>query len=324
MNFEGMYGETSRTVTLQKTVPGVSSVFVKKEPYIKRRLYIKEEPLTEEAENGQYAEQGVSSFMNTSIKEELNSEEEEGGGNEQFMKQYVVRHINTVKKEEVAEEETSEEHHLDVKFSPCHIWTDKTEDKTTTLDPNFAGYQLVGDSQMVRFGEQVLRLQRLQTPTKSGRIGICVSGQTISELHKRVRQKFYPIDKKIVLMIGTNDFLRNAEVSTMCHELSSLVKSLQESASHIVILTLPPVPKLSFREDHWTKLEKYNKHILSLDNGKNIIVGDISPLFYSASIKRCRLNLFELYFSGPTRRKDMIHLNYRGLQLIRNYILDYF
>lgn len=313
MNFQGVWAETSRTATLQKA--GVSSVFIKKEPYIK------EEPHTEEAENGQYAEQGILSFMNT-VKEEPRSEEEEGG-NGQFMEQYVLPHVNTVKKEEVTEEETSKGHHLQVKYRRSQIWTSKTEDETRTLDPNFAGYQLVGDSQMVRFGEQVLGLQRLQTPTKSARIGICVSGQTISELHRRVRQKFYPIDKKIVLMIGTNDFLRNAEVSTMCHELSSLVKSLQESASNIVILTLPPVPKLSFREDHWTKLDKYNKHILSLDNGKSIMVGDISPLFYSVSLKRCRLNLFELYFSGPTRRKDLIHLNFKGLQLIRNYILDY-
>lgn len=42
----------------------------------------------------------------------------------------------------------------------------------------------------------------------NGRIGICVSGQTISELHRRVKEKFYPMGQKIILMIGTNDFLK--------------------------------------------------------------------------------------------------------------------
>lgn len=44
---------------------------------------------------------------------------------------------------------------------------EKMEDENRTLDPSFHGYQLVGDSQMVRFGEQILGLQRLQTPTSN-------------------------------------------------------------------------------------------------------------------------------------------------------------
>lgn len=46
-----------------------------------------------------------------------------------------------------------------------------------------------------------------------GKIGICVSGQTISQLCKRVRDRFYHISDKIIVMIGTNDFLKVSKYS---------------------------------------------------------------------------------------------------------------
>lgn len=56
---------------------------------------------------------------------------------------------------------------LNCLFKEISHATETMEDEIYTLDPSFQGYQLVGDSQMVRFGEQILGLQRLQTPTSN-------------------------------------------------------------------------------------------------------------------------------------------------------------
>ncbi|XP_046687260.1 uncharacterized protein LOC124372893 [Homalodisca vitripennis] len=197
----------------------------------------------------------------------------------------------------------------------------------SSYEPALVGYQLVGDSQFCRFGQQLLGLRRVSMPNSPGRIGICVSGQTITDLHKRVKERFYPISDKIILMIGTNDFLRNLDVSIMCKELSALIETLQETVSNIVLLTLPPIPKLEKRHSsrHFALLEKYNSYIRGLENGDNVRIADVSPLYMSSlPYQKCRMHLFELFFSGPARRPDLIHLNRQGLELIRKYILDNF
>ncbi|XP_054261543.1 centrosomal protein of 164 kDa isoform X2 [Macrosteles quadrilineatus] len=189
------------------------------------------------------------------------------------------------------------------------------------VQPELIGYQMIGDSQFCRFGQQLLGLQRMPMPNCPGRIGICVSGQTITDLHKRVRDNFYPISDKIILMIGTNDFLRNVNVSRMCEELSALVKTLQKSASNIILLTLPPIPKLAKKNtNHFELLDIYNQHIRSLDNGDSLRIGDISPLYMTCPpYQSCRMHLFELFFGGPDKRHDLIHLNRLGLEVIRKY-----
>ncbi|XP_046685959.1 uncharacterized protein LOC124371665, partial [Homalodisca vitripennis] len=157
-------------------------------------------------------------------------------------------------------------------------------------------HQLIGDSQFCRFGEQLLGLRRVPTPNSSGRIGICVSGQTISDLHRRVKEKVYPISNKVILMIGTNDFLKNADISKMCRELSALIKTLQETVSSIILLTLPPIPKLEkkYGTSHFKLLEKYNSHIRSLENEDYVRIADICPLYLSSSPRqKCLMHLFE-------------------------------
>jgi len=205
--------------------------------------------------------------------------------------------------------------------------TASCESQDEGIQPELIGYQMLGDSQFCRFGQQLLGLRRVPMPGCPGRIGICVSGQTIPDLHRRVKEKFYPISDKVILMIGTNDFLRNADISTMCSELGALVRTLQETVTNLVLLTLPPIPKLEMKQNlhHFKLLDKYNNFIRSLQNGDKLRIADISPMYISSPpYKRCRMNLFEMYFNGPQRRQDMIHLNREGLEVIRKYILEHF
>uniref|UniRef100_A0A1B6MNB7 OSK domain-containing protein n=1 Tax=Graphocephala atropunctata TaxID=36148 RepID=A0A1B6MNB7_9HEMI len=227
---------------------------------------------------------------------------------------------SSVKRFKTRWSDTSTSFSRDSRYSNGRVCPVKSE-----YEPALIGYQLIGDSQFCRFGQQLLGLQRVPAPNSPGRIGICVSGQTITDLHRRVKEKFYPISDKIILMIGTNDFLRNVDVTTMCKELTALVETLLETVDNIVLLTLPPIPKLERKHSsqHFALLDKYNSHIRSLENGDSVRIADISPLYMSCPpYQKCRMHLFELFFSGPARKPDLIHLNRLGLELIRKYILE--
>uniref|UniRef100_A0A1B6JJP3 Uncharacterized protein n=1 Tax=Homalodisca liturata TaxID=320908 RepID=A0A1B6JJP3_9HEMI len=113
----------------------------------------------------------------------------------------------------------------------------------------------------------------------------------------------------------------------MCMELSALIKTLQETVRSLILLILPPIPKLEkkYGPSHFKLLEEYNGHIRSLENGEYVRVADISPLYVTSSPRQnCLMHLFERFFSRRARRPDLINLNQQGLIVTRRpkYILD--
>ncbi|XP_034243721.1 uncharacterized protein LOC117646704 isoform X1 [Thrips palmi] len=131
--------------------------------------------------------------------------------------------------------------------------------------PWIFGYQLIGDSMLLRFSQQILR----QPPILSESIrflGYCVSGQRIGDLLKRLKSGFYHIGSNVVLMIGTNDLVKNCQAEQMIHELRRVLDYLCTKAEKIVVLTLPPVPLHEHYTHHWTRLNKYNDFIRTLNN----------------------------------------------------------
>ena len=51
----------------------------------------------------------------------------------------------------------------------------------------------------------------------------------------------------------------------MRQTLRLLLEHLRRQAKRIVLLTLPPIPKIQFRPDHWEKIEKFNRFLKSLE-----------------------------------------------------------
>lgn len=58
-------------------------------------------------------------------------------------------------------------------------------------------------------------------------------------------------------------------MSAICEELTDLVSTLQETAKDIILLTLPPIPKLErkYGLKHLFQLEVFNQHIRSMHDG---------------------------------------------------------
>ncbi|KAE8738730.1 hypothetical protein FOCC_FOCC015776 [Frankliniella occidentalis] len=187
--------------------------------------------------------------------------------------------------------------------------------------PNFKGYQLIGDSMLLRFSQQLLGDNAILAESLRF-LGYCVSGQRVGDLLRRLRSGFYHLGKRVVVMIGTNDLLRSTPARQMCTELGKVVQHLKENMTEeIIILTLPPIPRLQNQTYHWQRLQQYNDYIKQLaDKGRSHITPlDISKIFTDHRISRCRLELFEMTFSD-NGRKDQIHLNNKGLKFVKDQL----
>ncbi|KAK7867463.1 hypothetical protein R5R35_009773 [Gryllus longicercus] len=185
--------------------------------------------------------------------------------------------------------------------------------------PLLDGYQLIGDSLLLRFAEQVL-FERCIYDNGMRYLGLCVSGQTIEELKERVENKFSPVGEKIILLIGTNNILQGASADDMRDSLVELLDLLDERAKRIVILTLPPIPKLENDGRFWYKFNSYNGFIKTLNiKRENVTVKDISQLFLEEGY--CNMDYFERWYDRLQRRPDLIHLNRAGLLKIKTHLL---
>lgn len=186
----------------------------------------------------------------------------------------------------------------------------------TDPHPTFLGYQLVGDSLLLRFAEQIL-FRRCIYNDGLRYLGLCVSGQTIQELTQRVESKFSPLGERIVLLIGTNNMLRDHDIKTMKASLEELLTVLLKTTRKVVMLTLPPIPKLENNENFWNKLNEYNSFVIQLSKKySNVFVEDISDLYLNEN-QECDMDYFERWFDKFQRRPDRIHLNKSGLVRLR-------
>ncbi|XP_071440445.1 uncharacterized protein [Hetaerina americana] len=177
--------------------------------------------------------------------------------------------------------------------------------------PYLGSYQLIGDSLFVRFSDQILKSPAVIGANGKFCNGHCVSGQTISELDQRLSTEFALTN--VMVLIGTNDFLRRSSFHEMQNDMKSLLNLLAYSSEKVVLLTVPPIPRLENTPGHWALWEKYNEWLKTLDNGTTIKVIDIVPLFMIKT-RTPDLKAFESHMGfGGKRRVDLIHLNRLGL-----------
>lgn len=184
----------------------------------------------------------------------------------------------------------------------------------------FKGYQLLGDSLLLRFAEHILGEPCIY---KAGLryLGLCVSGQTSQQLLKRIEGQFSPLGSKAILLIGTNDMMQGVPIEDMKCALKRLVGYLEKFMSHIVVLTLPPIPRLETQHGFWYKLVEYNSFIYELEVRSKVSVVDTHVLFLERDFKS-DVDFFERWFDDDKHRVDMVHLNKKGLLKLRNHLIN--
>lgn len=196
----------------------------------------------------------------------------------------------------------------------CYNYSSLT-DKSVDPAPLYRLYQLMGDSQFLRFSKYIN-----QSSSSVRKIQYAVSGQTIRDLYELLCQGKHPIHDRVILMIGTNNLVRRTpSLSEMKKIYSLIIGMLKSRVKQLILVTLPPVPLHKSDPKHWLTWNSFNDFIERVANGPNVKFADFgSKTLISKDI--VNTNLFELSYEG-SGNIDLIHLNKNGFNLLKN-VLD--
>ncbi|KAF2899634.1 hypothetical protein ILUMI_06543 [Ignelater luminosus] len=190
--------------------------------------------------------------------------------------------------------------------------------------PHYRDHQLLGDSQLLRFSEQILHCKANLIHAEDGkfrRLGYCVSGQTIKDLQQRILNNEYKLADKVIMLIGTNDMIQRTDMKSMFENYSSIIEMLKPKTERIVLLTVPPLPKFMYDHNVWRRLRQLNVFINEQANNENIFVVDLASLYISYS-NSTSIEYFEPLLTNKNgSKKDLIHLNSDGFKMLKA-ILD--
>ncbi|KAI5746743.1 hypothetical protein M8J77_007009 [Diaphorina citri] len=173
--------------------------------------------------------------------------------------------------------------------------------------PLFQNYQLIGDSQLVRFSELFLNCKRQYLSGSSGRVGYCIGGQRAEQLCQHLTLKTWPVYKNVILLIGTNDIKDSTDVSQWKESVKKIVDLfVSYNVQSLILLTVPPIPKLWHHVQHWTLFIEYNEFLFSLekkykDSFSSLKLIDISSIFLTNESDSSESNKLNLYVISPAR-----------------------
>lgn len=189
--------------------------------------------------------------------------------------------------------------------------------------PLYKQHQLLGDSQLMRFSTHLLGYRQKTEYTGdrcTRRVGYCVSGQRIKDLHVLLTKHDYDVEDRVIMMIGTNDLLRGGSYEKMCYDYEHILDKLQRRCSKIVLVTVPPIPRLG--NEHLAELRCFNEFIVRKGDGWKVCVVDLCGCLIDG--EDINMECFEsVYGQGP--KVDKVHLNETGFHVLRGVLnKDYF
>ncbi len=180
---------------------------------------------------------------------------------------------------------------------------------------------------MVRLANQLLKY-RIQLKLEGGkrvrRIGLCISGQSIAGLHRRIKEcQPGGLNDKIICMIGTNSIRRGLTHACCRKRLGDLVDELfEKGVKDLILCTIPPLPVHYHDTAIWKNLFGYNREIRKFAKRPNIRVCNVFINFYFPDRRidiepNVDFSCFEPTYGG-TSKVDLIHLNRKGLSKMRD------
>lgn len=178
----------------------------------------------------------------------------------------------------------------------------------------------------MRFSTKFLGHQIKYDGNRKATVGLCVGGQTISELIDKVEQNKDGLSSKVMVYIGTNDILKNKSLQDMKSDMDRLLTILVNMGKEIIVLTLPPIPKIGSDITRRERVRNFNTYLRGLDGHKQIRVIHITPAFCDVGQElKCNLEYFEreITLQGKTF-VDMVHLNRAGQTVLKKKIDEFF
>lgn len=172
----------------------------------------------------------------------------------------------------------------------------------------------MGDSQFVRFSRQLLNYENMSYR----QIQYCVSGQTILDLYTQLKREEFDVHTKVIVMIGTNDMLRNSNINDMKMRYWKLLDYLKRRTKKLILVTIPPIAKDQHKPIHWVKLQIFNEFIRKQVDGKHISCINLSDKLLIGK-NQVNLNYYEKCYNNSPK-PDLIHLNRKGFEVLKNLI----
>jgi len=189
------------------------------------------------------------------------------------------------------------------------------------LQPMLKGFQLIGDSQALRFAGSQLGFDYRMVQK---RFNLCISGIRIENMIGILRNSYIRTNKYVILIIGCNHFHKkktkdNEYIDVDVDEIEQLYDSLiaelkARGCLKILAVTLPPF--LCYFQDgrHKKSIKDFNRRLKSkADDIVNII--DICPHFLYNHKKSIRRNMYTHYYY-PSGRKDDLHWSHEAFKII--------
>ena len=122
---------------------------------------------------------------------------------------------------------------------------------------------------------------------------------------------------KIIVMVGTDDLLNDADLYKLCGEYEEMVHYLSQTCSKIVLVTVPPIPRLTHDRRLWNAMVQFNDFVKELGVRLNVNVVDFNKYLCVGYQRTCK-DYFE-------EGEDAVYLNHSGRQLLRAAIdIEYF
>ena len=170
------------------------------------------------------------------------------------------------------------------------------------------GYTLLGDSQLQRFA----RFCSLDD-------SFCFPGCVISELKIHLKNSSTP--KKAILLIGSNDLLKDTAIPDLKRDYISLVRYLLRNCDKVVLTLCPVIPRKVYERRHWQALNYLNSLVFSFKGHHKVSIVDLKTHSSKALLKP---HFFEKYFYNG--RVDQLHLNktafYNLYQLLQTACIE--
>lgn len=137
-----------------------------------------------------------------------------------------------------------------------------------------------------------------------------------------------PIGVNQMISLGTNDLLYGRPILDAIGDMKELVNYLIDLKTNIILLTLPPIPKLANEDPyHYDSLMTFNdtlKKLAKLHTEVSII--DLEPHFRINKVQNnCKLELFKKVINFKAEKKvDLVHLNEKGFEVVKREIDSFF
>ncbi|KYN09041.1 PREDICTED: maternal effect protein oskar-like [Trachymyrmex cornetzi] len=186
---------------------------------------------------------------------------------------------------------TEEENH-----HPIVIETNQVKKHDSVYEPVANGQQLIGDDFFLQLAIRNLHLPIWRYKDSLAlHCGLCVSGQTISDCTRALRN-INTISNRVVILLGSTDVYNNATCEEMVYDMTELLQVLRSkfhlSNTAITICTLPPMGNLSIYAH-----KKQSMALLSFNNWIRSLMDD------------------------PSKR-DPSFINYRVIDLYEKFCFD--